>query len=186
MLIGIVSDIHDHLGRLRVALERLRADGAEALICCGDLCSPFVVTELARGFPMGTSHIVFGNNDGDLYRITMFAMRQKDERGASLVEVHGESVALDLGGKRVFVHHFNDVGALIAAGGQFDAVCYGHNHDWKALRHPGGTLEVNPGAIMGWHPRKGDILSTYALYDTVSDEVRVFDTDSGEIISIVT
>ena len=184
MLIGIISDIHDHLERLRIALERLRAEGAEALICCGDLCSPFVVTELAKGLPNGTTHIVFGNNDGDRFRILAFARHQKDTYGAR-VEVHGESAALELGGKRIFVHHFNDVGALIAAGGQFDAVCYGHNHEWKALRHPGGTLEINPGAIMGWHPRQGDILSTYAVYDTEKDEVRVYDVDTGEVISTV-
>jgi putative phosphoesterase len=186
MLIGIISDIHDHLPNLRTALERLRAEGAETLICCGDLCSPFVITELAQGFPNGTTHVVFGNNDGDRFRCNIFAHRQKGAGGAVRVEVHGESIALDLAGKRIFVHHFNDVGALIAAGGQFDAVCYGHNHEWKARRHPGGTLEINPGAIMGWHPRNGDIPATYAVYDTEKDEVRVYENATGEVISTVT
>jgi putative phosphoesterase len=182
MLIGVISDIHDHLPPLRVALERLREAGAEALICCGDLCSPFVVTALAEGFPAGPIHIVFGNNDGDRFRITVFAARHKDGAGARRVEVHGESKALELGGKRIFVHHFNDVGALIAASGEFDAVCYGHNHDWEARRDASGSLAINPGAIMGWHPTRGDILSTYALYDTDRHAVSVFDTNSGEVV----
>ena len=183
MLIGVISDIHDHLERLRVALERLRGAGAAALICCGDLCSPFVVTELAEGFPTGPIHIVFGNNDGDRFRITVFAARHKDAAGARRVEVHGESKALELGGKRIFVHHFNDVGQLIAPTPEFDAVCYGHNHDWTAHRHPGGALAINPGAIMGWHPTRGVIQSTFALYDTEANQVHIFDTDTGVVVA---
>jgi putative phosphoesterase len=183
VLIGVVSDIHDHLPRLRAALQRLDAAGAEALICCGDLCSPFVISELARGFPARPIHVVFGNNDGDRYRITTFAQHRRDVARTADVEVHGESAALELGGKRIFVHHFNDVGALIAAAGEFDVVCYGHNHEWKAARRPGASLEINPGAIMGWHPRRGDIPSTYALYDTESDQANIFNTDNGEEVS---
>jgi putative phosphoesterase len=183
MLIGVISDIHDHLERLRVALGKLQEAGAEALICCGDLCSPFVVSELAQGFPAGPIHIVFGNNDGDRYRITVFAARHKDDAGARRVEVHGESKALELGGKRIFIHHFNDVGQLIAPTTEFDAVCYGHNHEWTAHCHPSGSLAINPGAIMGWHPTRGSIPSTYALYDTETNQMRIFDTDSGEVIA---
>lgn len=183
MLVGVISDIHDHLGRLRDALARIEAAGAEALICCGDLCSPFVVTEFQRGFTAGKTYVVFGNNDGDRYRIAAFARRQRDPSGEPDVLVGGESVALELGGKSIFVHHFNDVGALVAAAGQFDVVCYGHNHEWKAERHPGGSLEINPGAIMGWHPTRGAIASTYALYDTEKDEVRIFETDTGAVLA---
>lgn len=182
MLIGVISDIHDHLEPLRAALERLRGAGAEALICCGDLCSPFVIAELAQGFPAGPIHIVFGNNDGDRFRIAVFAARHKDDTGARRVEVHGESVAMELGSKRIFVHHFNDVGALIAPTTEFDAVCYGHNHEWTVRRHPTGSLEINPGAIMGWHPTRGPILSTYALYNSDTHSVTVFDTNSGEVV----
>lgn len=183
MLVGIVSDIHDRLENLDAALVRIRSAGAEALICCGDLCSPFVVPRLSRGFPDGPITIVFGNNDGDRYRITSFAMRETDAAGTPRMEVAGESATLELGGKRVFVHHFHDVGALVAAGGQFDVVCYGHNHDFTALRHPGGTLEINPGAVMGWHPTRGDIPSTFALYDTDRNEARIVDADSGEVLA---
>ena len=49
MKIGILSDIHDNIWNLRAALEGLGE--ADALICCGDLCSPFVVGLLGEGFP---------------------------------------------------------------------------------------------------------------------------------------
>lgn len=186
MLIGIISDIHDHLWRQRVALRGIEAAGAEALLCCGDLCSPFVAAEMAAGFTNGPMVIVFGNNDGDRFRIAAVAARQTDASGAPRVDVRGESAALELAGKRIFMHHFNDVGALVAAGGQFDLVCYGHDHEWLARRHPGGGFEVNPGALMGWHPTRGEIASTYALYDTNRNQVEIVETESGAVLSTVT
>ncbi|MGH2531643.1 MAG: YfcE family phosphodiesterase [Thermomicrobiales bacterium] len=176
MLIGVISDIHDHLPRLRMALERLSAAGAEALICCGDLCSPFIIDELVEGFPAGEITIVFGNNDGDRYRITAKAMNPRRPN----VRVRGESATLELGGKRIFVHHFADVGSLVAASGQFDLVCYGHDHEYRNHREPGASLELNPGAIMGWHPTRGDIASTYAVYDTGTGEAVIRDTETGD------
>jgi hypothetical protein len=56
MKIGILSDIHDNLWNLRAALGGLGE--ADALICCGDLCSPFVVGLLAEGFPGRPIHVV--------------------------------------------------------------------------------------------------------------------------------
>ena len=82
MKIGILSDIHDNIWNLRAALEGLGE--ADALICCGDLCSPFVVGLLGEGFPGRPIHVVFGNNDGDLFRITQNASR------VAGLELHGE------------------------------------------------------------------------------------------------
>ena len=62
MRIAILSDIHDNVWKLAAALKAARE--ADALICCGDLCSPFVVHQLGRAFS-GPIHIVFGNNDGE-------------------------------------------------------------------------------------------------------------------------
>lgn len=62
MLIGIVSDTHNHLERTVVAVELLRSEGAEALIHCGDLTGPEVVA-LCGKIP---AYFVFGNNDDNL------------------------------------------------------------------------------------------------------------------------
>jgi len=58
MRIAVLSDIHDNVWKLAAALEAVR--DADALICCGDLCSPFIVHQLGRGFA-GPIHVVFGN-----------------------------------------------------------------------------------------------------------------------------
>ena len=59
MLIAILSDIHDNIPKLRAAIEHIQR--VDALLCGGDLCSPFIVDELAQ-FPRQL-HVVFGNND---------------------------------------------------------------------------------------------------------------------------
>jgi uncharacterized protein len=155
MRIAILSDIHDNIWKLAAALERIQ--DAEALTCCGDLCAPFIVPQLAEGFP-GPIHVVFGNNDGDRFNI------QRQAQRFDHVTIHGELAELTLGGKRIAVHHFDNVGRLIAAAGVYDVVCYGHNHVFEVGRD-GKTLRINPGEIMG---RLGT--ATYVVYDTETDE----------------
>jgi putative phosphoesterase len=185
MLIAVLSDIHDHLPNLRAALGQIAAqtDGAgqpvAALICGGDLNSPFVVGELANGFA-GPVTVVFGNNDGDRFRIMANAASTTN------VTISGETAVLTFDERRVFVHHFNDVGAIVAGSGLFDLVCYGHNHEYVLRRgeqggSPTGTIELNPGAIMGWRPGHGDVPPTFALYDT-SGAAAIHHVLTGDVI----
>jgi hypothetical protein len=163
MRIAILSDIHDNVWKLAGALHAIQS--ADELICCGDLCSPFIVHQMARGFP-GPIHIVFGNNDGDLYRITANA-RKYDH-----VLLHGEMLRRELDGKRIACNHYDNIGRGLAASGEFDVVCFGHNHVHEIVRI-GGTLAINPGPIMGakFAPDASpvDVASTFVLYDTRAD-----------------
>lgn len=162
MRLAILSDIHDHISELRAALRELAsAGGADRLLCCGDLCAPFMVDELADGFS-GPVDVVFGNNDGDRFRITRAAA------GYDRIMLHGEFAELsgeETGGTRVALHHFPEVGRAVAAAEDHDLVCYGHTHEWERKRH-GDTLALNPGEIMG---RLGP--PTFAVYDTERDQV---------------
>jgi len=162
MKIGILSDIHDHVWNLAAALPALA--GADILLCCGDLCSPFVIHQLGRGFPRPI-HIVFGNNDADLYRISANA------RHYPHITLHGEIFKADLDGRRVVMNHFDAIAREIARGGDWDLVAFGHNHTFEITPAGQGWL-VNPGAIMGaviepdggWRP----VTPTAVLYDTTS------------------
>lgn len=167
MLVAVLSDIHDNLWNLAAALAYVKAAGCEVLLCCGDLCSPFVMDRL-REFP-GPVHIVFGNNDADLYRIT----KKSDQR----LQVHGEFLELILDGKRIAVNHFDNIARPIALSGEYDLVCYGHNHRFHIARL-GRTLVVNPGPLMGaagfsaggWQ----DVPPTFVLYDTAAHSPEAF------------
>lgn len=159
MRIIVLSDIHDHIGNLRSVLDRASGD---MLICCGDLCAPFVIDELADGFE-GPIHIVFGNNDGDAFRITRAAARR------DRVHLHGEFAELggeDIPDHSVAVHHFPGIGRRLAESGRYDLVCFGHSHVYEAGWEE-KTLWVNPGEVMG---RKGPV--TWAEYEVAEERVQ--------------
>jgi hypothetical protein len=154
MKIAILSDIHDQIPKLRSALALVRDRGAETLICCGDLCSPFIAKELGQGFS-GPIHVVFGNNDGDRVRIVSNAAKFPN------LQFHGEYVELELAGRKFAVQHFDHLGQALARGQQFDVVCFGHNHRFEIVA-VGRTLSINPGEVYGGLTGQ----STFAVYDT--------------------
>ena len=152
MKVAVISDIHDNLPMLKRALERCQE--AEALLCCGDLCSPFVMKELGSGFTRPI-HLVFGNNDGDPFRITSVASKFPQ------IHIHGEYAELALDGRMFSINHFDNIGRAIAKGEKYDVVCFGHNHQFE-ITPVGKTLVINPGEIYGGLTGH----STIALYDT--------------------
>jgi len=164
MRIAVISDIHDHVWKLDAALAGLAS--CDLMICCGDLCSPFIVHQLGRGFARPL-HIIFGNNDGDLYRITANA------RTYPQIQLHGEWFRAEIDGRRVAAHHFDNVVRPVTASAEFDLVCFGHNHVFEISR-AGRTLAVNPGSVMGctFGPdgTRKDVASTCAVYDTATGE----------------
>jgi putative phosphoesterase len=166
MQIAIISDIHDNVWKLAAALDAAR--GADALLCCGDLCSPFIAHQIGRGFSKPV-HIVFGNNDGDLFRISANARRYEH------ISVHGEFFRGEFGGKRFAANHYDNIARVLAASAEFDVVCYGHNHVYD-VRRIGSTRAINPGAVMGAtfaaDGSRTDVASTMVLYETATGEVK--------------
>lgn len=176
MFIAIISDIHDNLWNLELALPRL-AD-CDALICCGDLCSPFVIDELANGFKREI-HVVFGNNDADLFRITAKARQYPH------LQLHGEFCELEFDTKRFAVNHFDYIAKPIAQSGSYDVVCFGHNHRFEVAQ-TGNTLMINPGSIMGAQfgpDGRRFVIPTFVIYDTTHNRAQAYriDSDSGEV-----
>lgn len=157
MRVAAVSDIHDNVWKLSGILTNIREDGAQALIVCGDLCSPFTLQTIAEGFA-GPVEVVFGNNDGDQLLLARVAGRHQH------VNLHGQYAELTLDGKLVAVTHYPEIGRRLTAGGAFAAVFYGHSHRAEAVRH-GTCLGLNPGEVMGRLGR-----SSYGWYDTQSGE----------------
>ena len=152
MIIAVLSDVHDNIWNLADALDKVKAAGAEALIFCGDFCAPFTLTQIGKGFA-GPVHCVFGNNDGDPFLLL---------RNAAVVgnaTLHGHYAELTLGGRRIAVNHYPEIARRLAESGQFDLVCYGHNHQAK-VETVGSTVLANPGEVMG---RFGS--PTFGLYD---------------------
>jgi putative phosphoesterase len=149
--IAIISDIHDNIWALETALTCL--GHCEALLCLGDICSPFTMIAIGEGFA-GPVHVVWGNNDGDRVHVAQSVSRL--ER----VTFHGEFGELELAGRHIAITHWPDIARALAKGGTYDLVCHGHNHR-RHVDRVGNTLLVNPGEVMG---RLGE--RSVAIFDT--------------------
>jgi len=141
MKIGVISDSHDNLPNIRKAVEVFSKNGVEALIHGGDFCSPFTLAEFKpladRGVKM---HAIFGNNDGD--RVLLV------KRGEGFCSFTDGSLIVTLGGKKIVVLHYPDLGEDLYHLGAYDLVIYGHNH--KALVEGGEKKLLNPGTSSGY------------------------------------
>ncbi|MBI3762416.1 MAG: YfcE family phosphodiesterase [Chloroflexi bacterium] len=157
MRLAILSDIHDNIWKLDAALPQIAE--ADAVIFCGDLCSPFTLLRLAGGAAGKPVHVVWGNNEGDV------RLMLKVIADLSNVTLHGQLAELDCDGLRVAVNHYPEIARGLAASGWYDLVCYGHDH--KAFEERlGDTVLLNPGEMMGMYGR-----STFAVFDTATRTV---------------
>lgn len=159
-LVALISDSHDNLPSLRAALEAIRASGATMLLHCGDLCAPFVLAEIAKGFD-GQIHVVFGNNDADGRLMQVIA------NGHPHVTLHGIYGEPPLEGRKLAMIHYPEPARPIAHSGAYALVAYGHNHQ-KKIERVGDCWLVNPGELLGM---KGT--PTWALYDSVAHTVEL-------------
>lgn len=159
MRVAVLSDTHDNIWKLAKLLKQLQGK-ADALIFCGDFCAPFTLKQMAEGFA-GPIHVVFGNNDGDQFLLSQVAGQHAH------VTLHGPFAELDLGGRRIAVTHYPQVGMGLWKSGQYDLVCFGHSHEAQVLRE-GKAVAINPGEVMGRFGR-----STYGLYDTDTGEAEI-------------
>lgn len=179
MRIAILSDIHDHIWHLKATLAFLAQDDVEALICCGDLCSPFIMARLGREFA-GEIHLVFGNNDADTWRITQIA-QEFGER----VHIYGELAKFELGGRKFAVNHYPAIARELGAAGNFDVVCFGHNHRREVNRFSTRGHEVimiNPGTLMGVRFEAGNpvvVPATFSVLDMDEDDVESYTVQGG-------
>ncbi len=147
----ICSDTHDNLAHVEAMLDAER--DADLLLHCGDIVSPFTLNYLAERFPKPI-HLVWGNNDGDRWRLAQIAQRWPQ------ITLHGEFAELTIGNRHIALVHDQAVGKKLFESGQYDLVCGGHNHH-AAIERRGVRLFVNPGTLYGtlWP-------ATYAVLDS--------------------
>ncbi len=166
MRICIVSDSHDRADALGAAVEAAKAQGAQAVIHCGDVIGTQTLRKaLSAGLPI---HVIHGNNLGDTVSLSRWA---RDSGGQ--LQYHGADARLELGGRRVFVVHYPEYGHAFACTGDWDLVCCGHSHvagvSEVANVRGGRTWVVNPGTVAGLAAP-----ATWALGDLAAMHFEVF------------
>jgi uncharacterized protein len=170
MRIGILSDVHDHVWNLRAALTALQ--DVDTLLVAGDLCSPFVLPILAEGYSRGRIHTVFGNNDGDRFRMAQVA------RAFDHLELHGEVYEGHLDGQAVVMNHFPAIAAALDPV-SIPLIVYGHDHRHRVERTDTGWI-LDPGTLLGYDPLTGDdVAATFLILDTARDEVESYQVTGG-------
>jgi len=146
MKICILSDSHDRGPMLAEAIALAKAEGAEAVIHCGDLIGVNTLkASLKLGLPI---HLVHGNNLGDLVALAKLACKSE-----GLLHYHGRDASLELAGRRIFMTHYPHYGHGMACTGDYDLVCCGHSHvpEVRQQQNIKGeqTWLVNPGTVAG-------------------------------------
>jgi hypothetical protein len=166
MKIGILSDVHDALPHLHAALDGLQQ--ADALLVAGDLCSPFVLPLLADGFRHGPIHVVFGNNDGDRFRMERLAA------DLDAVRLHGEAFVGTVGATTVAMAHFPEIGRHLDPR-DAKLIVYGHDHRLRVERREGGWT-LDPGSLLGYDPAdRRFVPPSFLIYDEQDDRVDVIE-----------
>lgn len=160
MKIAIISDIHENFHNLLRALEEMDKIGVEQILCLGDLMNAGVAKILAHHtIP---TYLIWGNNDGEKVDIVKASYRENSQLTVSLNSYD----FLELGGKDIFISHYDDLAKPMAESGRYDAVFFGHNHI-ASEEKVGHCHVVNPGEICA--QKSGT--ATMAIYDTVDNTV---------------
>ena len=153
MQVAVIADIHDQQERVLDALATIEQRGLNHLLLLGDFCAPFTMRLFSR-FP-GQLFVVWGNADGDRFRMTKIAYEQFGER----MSLFGEFAQFNLEQRRIAMIHDHEIGHALAETDRYDIVLYGHDHRWHESRIS-NTLLLNPGTLGG----KG-APSTFAIID---------------------
>lgn len=186
MRYAIISDVHSNLHALERVLKDADAQGADVIICAGDLVGycPFpneVVSALkARG-----AICIAGNHDRACVNLDTFNMNPLAANAIfwTVKHIHDASMTylkrlkpqatLNLGGTVAAMFHGSprmddeyvfeeDANAEMLQLAKAQIVISGHTHVPYVKRIPEGML-VNPGSV--GQPRDGDPRASYLIYD---------------------
>jgi len=168
VIVGIMSDTHDHLPLVDKAVKKLLDEGVELVLHAGDYISPFVIPHFKpfKGKFIG----VFGNNDGDHEVLKMrFAEFGLEIRGVfAEIKIDNIRIALLHGGEPGGPPGASELLKSLISAECYDVIIHGHVHDVKAYRK-GETLIINPGEVCGYLTEKPSV----AILNTRTMDVKI-------------
>ncbi len=168
MKIGILSDSHGNLERLRRAMDLLSENEVEAIVHCGDLVDPESLGILAQS--QAEAYAVAGNMDKQTQPLAEAAERAGVHFSPAAVEV-----PIGDGAHLVAVHgDEEDRLDEYIRGRQFRYVCHGHTHRTRDEAYDWARV-INPGAL---HKPKDPRHPTCAVLDTQTDSVAFLDVSA--------
>jgi len=158
MKLGIISDSHDHMEHIAKSVEIFKKMNVDYIIHLGDFISPNAV----RAFKGTRLRGIFGNNDGDRFRM----VRAFDHISG---EIKGEFYEFEEDSLRIACYHGSDLPLkdALAGCGKYDVLLYGHTHQCeKSVEGP--TLVLNPGTAHGFGEK-----ASIMVFDTRSRQAEI-------------
>ncbi len=163
MRVGLISDTHDNLSAVDLAVKVFNEQDVSAVLHAGDWCAPFTMVRLSR--VNCKVYGVFGNVDGE----REFMKVKAREIGVELLGDFGE---LDLNGFKVaLIHGKNEsIVEALARSGMYSFVVRGHTHKAK-VRKIGNCMIINPGEACGYLTGR----RTIAILDLEAMDVKIIE-----------
>ncbi len=146
--IGIISDSHDNVPKIKAAIVFFNEKGVEAVLHCGDFVAPFSFIPFEE-LECGSLYAVFGNNDGEKKGLSRIA----ESNGWRLEQGPME---IELGGRKIAIMHEPDRLRGLIEKGVYDVIASGHLHKPK-IEKQNGALVINPGEAGGWTTGKATV-----------------------------
>jgi putative phosphoesterase len=162
MKIGVLSDSHEDVGNLELALGAYRAEGILQVIHCGDMTTAATARSL-HGFEVV---YVDGNMDKGLPEIYR-TLRDLNSRSVVLPTFEGEIEGVSIG-----VTHGDNENELrrLIDSGKHQYVFHGHTHRRRDDMH-GSTRIYNPGALGGLQFES----RSYSIVDLETGEITLIE-----------
>ncbi|MDO8649617.1 MAG: metallophosphoesterase [Candidatus Peregrinibacteria bacterium] len=160
MILGILSDTHEHIENIERAKHVFAERNASPIIHLGDYCAGPSVRALA-----GTKIIgILGNNDGDPLRIEHnFKQIGGDFRW--------EFCVLEFDGLKIACYHGTvpEITEALITCKKYNVVLSGHTHE-PSLTERDGVLALNPGSAHGF-----ENAATVAILDTKTKKAEIIE-----------
>ena len=134
MRIGVISDTHDNIPKIREAIGIFNREKVGMVIHLGDYIAPFSLKPLDKLTCSWSG--IFGNNDGE----------KKGLRVASKGRIKKSPLKLTLNRRKIVVVH--DISSF-HKNTKCDLVLFGHTHS-PEIRQENKFLLLNPGECGGW------------------------------------
>ena len=174
MKIGILSDTHDQIERVKKVVKILNKERVSLVIHCGDVAAPFTL-QFYKDLNCPIKFL-FGNNTGDIYRHFTYSKKF----GLHDYEF-GTFFSLTIEGKKISVYHgdHQEITEALIKCGDYDCVFSGHDHIAR-IEKRGKVLFVNPGSLLDPY-KEGMKLPSIAIYDSADHQAKLIGVDEYRI-----
>ena len=138
MIVGIASDTHDNIPKIKKMVEILNERNVDFFLHAGDFVAPFSLSPFDN---LKCEWVgVFGNNDGEREGLL------KKSKG----RIKPSPYSLELSSRKIsLMHQLKEVDSSI--------IVYGHTHNLE-IKNTKNRMFLNPGEVCGWLTGKSSLV----------------------------